>query len=127
MEGAGGEIRMSSRTKLLLAAVVSVGLAGFTSSADAARLLYYDFEDGSDATINNRGTTATAGTLQNPGRASFVQGFIGNRPAIGNVDTGTALRLSPVNNNNATTDPFVETNQTAPQLAASSGTYTMMA
>jgi hypothetical protein len=118
---------MNSCKKLALAAAASVGLAGLTSSADAALLLHYGFEDGTDATINNAGTTATAGTLVNPGRASFPNGFVGNVPGIGNVNTGKALQLSPAGQNNATDDPYVETNQTAAQLAANSGTYTMMA
>lgn len=125
---------MRSRTTLLLAAAASAALAGLTSPAQGARLLYYNFEDGNDATINNQGTTGTAGTLSDlngaapdPARYSFVPGFVGNQPGIGNVNTGTALRLSPAGQNNAPEDAFVQTNQTAPQLAASSGTYTMMA
>jgi len=125
---------MKSRTSLMLAAAASVGLAGLTSSADGARLLYYDFEDGTDATINNKGTTSTPGTVTNlsggtPGtdRASFVPGFTGNVAGIGSVNTGTALRLSPASQNNGGDDAFVQTGQTAPQLAASSTSYTMMA
>jgi len=48
-------------------------------------------------------------------------------PGIGNVNTGNALRLTPGSQNNSGDDVYVQTNQTAPQLAASSGTYTMMA
>jgi hypothetical protein len=118
---------MKSHQKLALAAAASVGLAGLTSSAHAARLLYYGFEDGTDTTIDNRGTTALAGTLVNPTRASFVTGQVANVPGIGNVNTGRALRLSPESNNNTATDAYVQSNQTAPQLAASTGTYTMMA
>jgi hypothetical protein len=125
---------MRLRTRLLLAAAASAGLGGFASSADAARVLYYNFEDGTDATINNSGTTATAGTLTNSNNAApdaarygFVPGFAGNVAGIGNVNTGTALRLTPASQNNAPEDAYVRTNQTAPQLAASTGTYTMMA
>jgi hypothetical protein len=118
---------MKPSKKLLVAGAVSAGLAAFGSSAHAARLLYYNFEDGTDTTINNQGTTATAGTLQNPGRASFVPGFVGNVAGIGNVNTGTALRLTPAAETNSADDPYVNTNLGAPALAASSGTYTMMA
>jgi hypothetical protein len=125
---------MRLRTRLLLAAAASVGLAGLTSPAQGALLLHYNFEDGTDQTINNQGTTATAGTLTNSNNAApdtarfaFVRGFVGNPAGIGSVDTGTALRLSPAGQNNAPEDAFIRTGQTAPQLAASSSSYTMMA
>jgi hypothetical protein len=121
---------MISCKKLALAAAASVGLAGLTSSSDAALLLHYGFEDGTDATINNNvtaGPTGVAGTLINPARATFPNGFVGNVAGIGNVNTGKALQLNPATNNTGADDPYVQTNLTAPQLAASSGTYTMMA
>ena len=125
---------MKSRTSLMLTAAASVGLLGFTPSADAARLLWYGFEDGTDESVQNRGTTGVAGTLTTlsggtppPAHHGFVPGFTGNVAGIGNVNTGTALRLSPASQNNGGDDVYVQTNQTAAQLAASSGTYTMMA
>jgi len=118
----------------MLAAAASVGIVGFTTSANAARLLYYNFQDGTDNTINNTGTTGTAGTLATKtgaapiaARYSFSPGFVGNVAGIGNVNTGTALKLTPQSVNNSDDDVFVQTNQTAPQLAASSANYTMMA
>jgi len=125
---------MKSRTRLMLAAAASVGIAGFTSSADAARLLYYNFEDGTDNTINNTGTLGTAGTLATKTgaapvatRYSFSPGFTGTVPGIGSVNTGTALRLTPQSTNNSDDDVFVQTNRTATDLKATSSAYTMMA
>jgi len=125
---------MRSRTRLMLAAAASVGIAGFATSANAARLLYYNFEDGTDNTINNSGTLGTAGTLTTktgaaptPTRYSFSPGFTGTVAGIGSVNTGTALRLTPATANNADDDVFVQTNRTATDLKATSSAYTMMA
>ncbi|YCM42056.1 LamG-like jellyroll fold domain-containing protein [Verrucomicrobiaceae bacterium 227] len=42
---------------------VIMSLSAFTMAASADLLLYYDFEDGNDAVIENQGSLATAGSL----------------------------------------------------------------
>lgn len=111
---------MTLRTRLLLAAAASVGLGGFASSADAARVLYYNFDDGTDNTIDNTGTRAGNGTLSgSTGAAGFVPSATA---ALGNAYNFNGIQ-------NATTGDRVNTGMTRDALlgGTAGGPYTMMA